>query len=171
LSASLYRFVVWLDKTSWSVALHQSIWVYPIIESVHVLTLCLFLGLALMLDLRLVGVSLKRIPVTEVANRLLPWTVLGFIVMVTTGVLLFYGIPLRTYRNIFFRLKIAMLILAGLNVWYFHTGIYKKVAVWDMDERPPAKARMAGSVSLALWAGIVVGGRFIAYNWFDKSPL
>lgn len=168
MSESIYHFVEWLDQTPWSIALHESIWAYPIIESVHVLTLCLFLGMALMLDLRLLGVSLKRVAVTEVADRLLPWTTIGFIVMVITGILLFYGIPIRTYTNIFFRLKVIMLILAGLNVWYFHTGIYKKVATWDRDAKPPAKARFAGAVSLSLWALIVIAGRFIAYNWFDK---
>ena len=126
-------------RPHWSVALHESIWAYPIIESVHVLTLCLFLGMAILLDLRLLGVTLKRVPVSEVAGRLLPWTVAGFIVMVITGVLLFYGIPLRTYTNIFFRIKVAFLILAGINVWVFHSGIWLKVAEWDRDLIPPPR--------------------------------
>jgi hypothetical protein len=165
----IYHFVEWLDQTPWSVALHESIWAYPIIESVHVLCLCLFLGMAMLLDLRLLGITLKRVPVKELADRLLPWTIAGFIVMVITGVLLFYGIPVRTYTNIFFRVKVALLILAGLNVWYFHSGIYTKVAEWGRDFKPPSKARMAGMASLILWAGIVVAGRMIAYNWFDKD--
>jgi hypothetical protein len=165
---SLYHLAEWLDQTQWSVALHESIWVYPIIESVHVLFLCLFLGMAILLDLRLLGWTLKRTPVSEVAARLLPWTAGGFVVMVTTGALLFYGIPLRTYTNIFFRVKVAMLILAGINVWVFHSGIYMKVAEWDNAPVPPARARLAGAFSLILWAGIVIAGRMIAYNWFDK---
>lgn len=165
----IYHFVEFLDKTPWSVALHESIWAYPVIESIHVLTLCLFLGMATLLDLRLIGVTLRNVSVKELADRLLPWTTAGFVVMVSTGVLLFYGIPIRTYTNIFFRIKIVLLILAGLNVWYFHSGIYLKVAEWGRDFKPPTKARMAGMVSLVLWAGVVVAGRMIAYNWFDKG--
>ncbi len=166
---SLERFIEWLDQTPWSIALHESIWAYPVIESIHVLTLCVFLGMAILLDLRLLGITFKRIPVSELADRLLPWTVAGFVVMVVTGVFLFYGIPIRTYHNVFFRAKVLMLILAGINAWVFHSGIYVKVAEWGRDPKPPLRARMAGMFSLILWAGIVVAGRMIAYNWFDKS--
>ena len=167
---STERFIEWLDQTPWSIALHESVWVYPIIESVHVLTLCLFLGMAILLDLRLLGLTLRRVPVSELAGRILPYTITGFVVMVVTGVVLFYGIPIRTYHNVFFRAKVLMLILAGINVWVFHSGIYIKVAEWGRDPKPPMRARMAGMLSLILWAGIVVAGRMIAYNWFDKSP-
>jgi hypothetical protein len=87
--------------------------------------------------------------------------------MVASGSLLFYAIPVRTFHNIFFRAKVAMLILAGLNVWVFHSTIYRTVAAWDLDTVPPKRARVAGGLSLALWAGIVVAGRMIAYSWFD----
>ena len=117
---SLLGFCQWLEKTPWSIALHESLWVYPIVESVHVLTLCLFLGTAVMLDLRLLGVTMRRIPVSEVMGQLLPWTTAGFALMVLSGGLLFYAIPVRTYLNVFFRIKIVMLILAGLNAWVFH---------------------------------------------------
>lgn len=163
------HFVEWLDQTPWSIGLHESVWAYPIIESVHVLVLCLFLGMAFILDLRLLGISFKRAAVSEVAQRLLPWTIAGFVVMVVTGVLLFVGIPLRTYHNIFFRVKVIMLILAGMNTWVFHSGIFMTVADWDRDDVPPLRARMAGAISLFLWTGVVIAGRFIAYNWFDKA--
>ena len=96
---------------------------YPLIESTHVLTLGLFVGLAVMLDLRLLGLTMRRVPVSEVIARLLPWTKAGFVVMVITGVLLFYAIPVRTYQSVFFRVKVAMLLLAGLNVWLFHSRV------------------------------------------------
>jgi hypothetical protein len=166
---SLYGLAQWLEQTQWSVDLHESIWAYPIIESVHVLFLCLFLGMAIALDLRLLGLAFRDIPVKQMVDRLMPYTVSGFIVMIITGILLFYGIPLRTYTNIFFRLKVLFLILAGINVWYFHSGIYMKVAEWGQKTQTPAKARMAGAFSLVLWGLIVVTGRMIAYNWFDKD--
>jgi hypothetical protein len=164
---SLLHFCEWIANTPGSIALHESAWVYPIVESVHVLVLCVFLGLTVMLDLRLLGVTLRSAPVSEVVGRLLPWTAAGFVLMVISGVLLFYAIPVRTFQNIFFRLKVAMLILSGLNVWLFHSGIYARMADWDLDPVPPRRARVAAGLSLALWAGIVVAGRMIAYNWFD----
>jgi hypothetical protein len=163
-------FCQWLESTPGSIALHESIWGYPIVESVHVLTLCLFLGLAVMLDLRLLGATLRATPVSEVLGRLLPWTVVGFVVMVTTGALLFYAIPVKTYLNIFFRIKVAFLLLAGVNTMVFHVTTSRNMGKWDLDPVPPFRARLAGGLSLALWAGIVVAGRMIAYNWFDKNP-
>jgi hypothetical protein len=166
---SLLGFCQWLGSTEGSIALHESIWAYPIIESLHVLTLCVFLGLTVMLDLRLLGVTMVRTPASEVAGRLLPWTIAGFAVMVTTGALLFYAIPVKTYLNIFFRIKVALLVLAGVNVAVFQLTIWRSMDQWDVDPVPPLRARLAAGVSLVLWAGVVVAGRMIAYNWFDKS--
>ena len=167
---SLLGFCQWLESTQGSIALHESIWGYPIVESVHVLTLCVFLGLTVMLDLRLLGVTMVRTPASEVAGRLLPWIIMGFVVMVATGALLFYAIPVKTYLNIFFRIKVAFLVLAGVNVAVFQRTIWHSMDRWGSDPVPPFRARLAGGVSLVLWAGIVVAGRMIAYNWFDKNP-
>jgi hypothetical protein len=164
------EFCRWLESTPGSIALHESIWGYPIIESVHVLTLCLFLGLAVMLDLRLLGVTMLRTPVSEALGRLLPWTLAGFGIMVMTGALLFYAIPVKTYLNIFFRVKILFLLLAGVNTAVFHWRIAGNMSDWDRDPVPPRRVRLAGGISLVLWAGIVVAGRMIAYNWFDANP-
>ena len=163
------EFCQWLGDTPWSVGLHESIWGYPLVESIHVLTLCLFMGFAVVLDLRLLGISFKTTPVSEVAGRLLPWTIMGFAIMVITGALLFFAIPVKTYLNIFFRIKVALLILAGINVAVFHTTIGKDTMSWDMDPVPPFRARLAGGLSLFFWGAIIVCGRMIAYNWFDKQ--
>jgi hypothetical protein len=157
----------WLASTRGSIALHESLYMYPLVESIHVLTLCVFVGLAAMLDLRLLGLTLRRVPVSEVVSRLQPWMVAGFIVMIATGCLLFYAIPVRSFHNIFFRLKICMLILTGLNAWVFHARVYRRTPDWDLDPHVPRRARVAATVSLVLWAIIIVSGRMIAYNWFD----
>lgn len=164
---SLLSVVEWLAGTRWSIALHESLYVYPLVESAHVLTLALFVGLAVMLDLRLLGLTMRHVPVSEVTARLLPWTKAGFLMMVITGALLFYAIPVRTYQSIFFRVKVTMLLLAGLNVWLFHSRAERRVADWDLAPVTPLAARVSAIVSLVLWAGIVVSGRMIAYNWFD----
>lgn len=160
-------FSQWLATTPGSIALRESLYMYPLVESVHVLTLCLFVGLASVLDLRLMSVMLRRVPVSEVARRLLPWMGAGFAIMVVTGVLLFYALPVRSYHSVWFRTKICLLLLAGLNAWVFHARIWRSVADWDLNPVTPKAARVAGTLSLLLWAGIIVTGRMIAYNWFD----
>lgn len=156
-----------LGETPWSVALHESEIAYSVIESLHVWSMCLFFGMTCMFDLRLLGLTMRGVPVSEVIRRLQPFTVAGFTMMVITGTLLFYAIPLRSYQNLFFRTKMCLMVLAGLNVLLFHSRVFPGVAKWDRDAVPPRAARLAGGLSLTLWAGIIVAGRMIAYNWFD----
>ncbi len=165
----ILSFLEWLGSTSWSVALLESLYAWPLLESTHVLSLGLFVGTAVMNDLRLLGWTMRRVPVWEITGRLLPWTRLGFVVMVITGLLIFYSNPLRYYHNIFFRVKVGLLIVAGLNAFVFHRGVHRGVAEWGRAALPPRQARVAGAVSLVAWALIVVTGRMIAYNWFDCS--
>ena len=160
-------FFEWLGTTGWSIALLESIWVWSLVESTHVLTLTLFAGTAVMMDLRFLGVAFKRVPISEFTNRMLPWTRGAFWVMVVTGLLLLYSNPLRYYHNIFFRIKIGLMVLAGLNVWWFHTRTHREVVEWDHDPIPPRAVRIAGGMSIFVWAFIIVTGRMIAYNWFD----
>jgi len=87
--------------------------------------------------------------------------------MVISGAFLFYAVPVRSYHSIFFRVKALLLILAGINAWVFHGGIWRRVASWDLDAAPPRGARAAGAASLVLWMSIIFAGRLIAYNWFD----
>jgi hypothetical protein len=160
-------FFGWLADSPWSIDLHESQYAYSIIESVHVWAMSVFFGLAVMFDLRLLDWTFRGVPVSEFNRRLLPWTIAAFVVMVISGTLLFFAIPLRSYQNIFFRTKMLLLLLAGLNVLIFHSRVFPGVAAWDADGVPPRRARIAGALSLALWVSIVFSGRMIAYNWFD----
>jgi hypothetical protein len=120
-----------------------------------------------MFDLRLLGWAMRKVPVSEVIHRLLPWTIGAFVIMVISGTLLVYAIPVRSYQNLFFRGKMLLLLLAGLNVVLFHARVFPKALTWDSDPVPPRRARLAGAFSLVLWTTIIVSGRMIAYNWFD----
>jgi len=142
---------------------------FLIVLTVHVLTLTLFVGTAVMIDLRLLGVTMPRVPVSEVLARLLPWTGAGFLVMISSGALLFYAAPLLRYQNLFFRLKMVTLVVVGVNAWVFHNTVYRNVAEWDLDPVPPRRARVAGGLSLVLWAVMITAGRMIPYQvyWFD----
>ncbi len=86
--------------------------------------------------------------------------------MAISGGLLFYSGPIKAAANIFFRVKVAMIALTGINALLFHFTIFRKVNEWDQDPVPPSRARMAGMFSLILWCGVVVCGRMQAYNWF-----
>ena len=133
------------------------------------MTLCVFVGIAVLLDLRLLGITLRNVPASEVIARLVPWTIAGFLVMVASGMLLFYAAPVDKVGNVFFRAKMGLLALAGINIWVFFNTVYANVAEWDLDPVPPRKARLAGGVALVLWAAIITAGRMIPYQqyWFD----
>ena len=165
---SLLRFVEWLGNTSWSIELHESRYVFLLVLMVHVLTISVFVGTAAMIDLRLMGKTMIRVPVSQVIARLLPWSELGFAVMVVTGTLLFYAAPLNRYENIFFRVKMGALVLAVLNVWWFRRTAYRRVHEWDLEPVPPRRVRMVGALSLMLLALIISAGRMMAYQdyWF-----
>src|SRR2546426_4183237 len=119
---------------------------------------------SVMLDLRLLGMTMPRVAVSEVAAGLVPWTLVGFVVTVGSGALLFYANPAARYQNLFFRTKMVTLVVAGVNAWVFHNTAYRSVAEWDLDPLPPRRARVAASLSLVLWAVIIMAGRLIAYN-------
>jgi len=165
---SLVRFVEWLGDTSWSIALHESRYVFLLVLMIHVLTLSVFVGTAVMIDLRLLGKTMTRVPVSQVITRLLPWSEAGFAVMVVTGALLFYAAPLARYENVFFRAKMAALLLAVVNVCVFRWTVYRQVDQWGLDPLPPRRVRIVGVLSLILLAIIITAGRMMAYQdyWF-----
>jgi hypothetical protein len=162
---SLANFLSWLSNTQFSVYMRESTWGEPIVESIHVLTLTLFLGFAVMLDMRLLGVVLKRRRMSEVLAQLNPWLFGGFTIMIVTGVMLFSADPVTFYYTHppFFKIKMIMLILAGVNVLIFNATIGRKVAQWDLSPTTPGAAKVAGTVSIVLWVLIIAAGRAIAY--------
>jgi uncharacterized protein YacL len=170
---SIQSLLEWLAQTPWSVQLLESQYVWPFVESTHVLMLALFMGTAAINDLRLLGVGYSRVPASEVTMRLLRITRMAFAVMVATGLLIFYSNPVHYYHNIFFRIKVVLLVVAGVNIALFHGRIHRRVAEWERAPLPPRAARLAGAISLIAWAGIIISGRLIAYNWFncDNPPL
>lgn len=160
-----------LSDTSWSARLQGSERLWMLLEGTHVLTLMLFAGSILFVDLRLLGLALPQTPVSRVTNSLLPYTVVGFVVMVLTGVLVFFANPLEYWHNFAFRVKIAFLVAAAINIFVFHHRVQADQARWDSQPRPPASVRRAAAASLALWIAVIVAGRCMAYEWFtcDKG--
>jgi hypothetical protein len=164
---NLMPWIQWLQDQPWTTSLRESAWGYPGIETSHVVTIAMFAGFVIMMDLRLVGLAFKDTPFSYIQARLFPWQMVGMVLSSITGMMLLVIDPLRFYNNVFFWAKVAMLIVAGVNAMAFHLTTYQSVATWDRDARTPFPAKMAGVASLALWAGIIVSGRLIAYNWFQ----
>ena len=163
----MLEFAVWLSETKWSIALHESLYLYPWIESTHVLSICLFFGTLLFVDLRLTGKVFNNLSVVDMNRKVLPLTLFGFLVMSLTGLLLFYAIPVRNYQNIFFRIKMLLIVIAGINAFFFHRRMSKEAKVWDKDSSIPSSMKNSAITSLVLWSSVIISGRMIAYNWFD----
>ena len=166
------NFIDWLASTSGSIALRESLYMYPWIESAHVLFIAIFFGTLFFVDLRLTGYGFKNLSISQMNAKILPLTIIGFTLMITTGLLLFYALPIRNYHNLFFRIKLVLMLLAGLNAWYFHITMNKQSMVWDKKSLIPFSMKLSASASLFLWGLVIISGRMIAYNWFDcdKQP-
>ena len=153
----------WVDAMPSSVALRESLNAYPMLLTLHVVSMCLFAGIIIYWDMRLVGLAINRVPVSKIPTQLFPWAMTGFALNAITGGLLVYSQPLRYFSNFYFWFKMGMMLLAGINALVFHLTTYESVEAWDRDRSPPTAAKIAGVASLALWAGIVIAGRMTAY--------
>jgi uncharacterized membrane protein len=163
----LNEFFQWLATTPGSIALHESLYWYAYIETVHTVGIMLFVGTILAVDARLLGVGFRNVAVSQMLQRVLPWTIAGFVVMAITGVLLVYAIPVRTWHSVWFRVKVVLLIVGFINIWHFHHRVQQDVSKWDTGVLPPVSARVSASVSILVWCTVIVLGRLIAYGWFD----
>jgi hypothetical protein len=169
LNQLIYNFAVWVDNQSWSTQLHESYYMYNWVESTHVLTLMLSLGMLFLIDLRMLGLAFTQIPASTLARRLNLPMLIGFSVMIVTGVLLFYAIPVRTSQSLWFRIKVVLLVLAAVNAWLFHRRMTTATPGWDSAPKAPLRLRWGAALSLSFWVFIVICGRLIAYDWFDCS--
>lgn len=156
-------FCQWLENSSWATAIHQSLWLFPMLETAHLFGIVSLVGATSALDLRLMGLTMKREPVSRIAGRLLPWAWAGLTIQVLTGFCLFASEATRCFENKAFRIKMVMLVLAGLNALIFHQTVYRRVARWDDAPATPLGAKFAGCCSILLWFGIVAAGRWIAF--------
>jgi hypothetical protein len=159
----LYAICVWLEQTSVGDSVKNSSWQFPIIETVHIFGIVLVVGSTSILDLRLMGLALREKPVSRLARRFLPWTWGGFLLMAITGILLLASEATKMFDNLGFRIKMLLIVMAGVNALVFHLLAYQSVGKWENDRVAPLSARAAGLCSILLWFGIVAAGRWIAY--------
>ncbi|MFC5749595.1 DUF6644 family protein [Actinomadura rugatobispora] len=152
----------WLEATGPATFIRDGRWAYPLTESAHLIGLALMFGAIAVFDLRLLGFS-RRVPVSGLAAQALPWARRGFVLVALSGALLFSANATQVFDNTAFQVKLLLIGAAGLNIFVFHTGVFRDVKDWDTADRAPAAARAAAALSLAIWPAVIVCGRLIAY--------
>ncbi len=157
---------VWesIQYSGLGIALAESLWAFPMIESVHVMALVTVFGTILVMDLRLLGLASTNVAASKMSSDTLKWTWIGFVLAAITGTLLFISKASSYMINPFFMTKMGLLALAGLNMLIFHFVTYKSVNEWDNSSSLPTGAKVAGILSIIFWVIIVFCGRAIGFT-------
>jgi hypothetical protein len=155
-------WLVWLETSGFAVAMRQWLWLYPIVEILHILGFVVLVGAAFMFDARLLGGS-RALPVTGMERHLLRWARWSLVVIVPTGVSMFVAHATEMAANPVFILKLSLLGAAGVNAAVFHRVPFRSVSAWDVEVVAPGLARLAAALSLVLWTGVIACGRLLAY--------
>lgn len=161
----LLAWCQWLQHTPLATAISESNWLFPVIEGSHILALSFSVGMIVIFDLRLLGLMFRSEPASKIMRQLMPWSMTGFAVMFVTGVFLFVTQAGKAYGNGFFRTKMILLLLLGINAALYQAKFYPKMAEWDLARRTPAGVRACAWLSLIAWIGVIVCGRTMAYEF------
>jgi hypothetical protein len=159
---SLADFWAWLEALPVSTHIGATAW-FPLLESLHVLSSTFVVGSILMVDLRLLGLAGVRHPVSRIVREAIPWTYAASAVSVATGIGMFVTRAAHYAGNAAFQVKMALLVLAAINMAIFHLVSARGISGWDTAATPSTGARVAGACSLALWVGIMLSGRWIGH--------
>lgn len=159
------RALAWLQATPVAQAIAENEILFPWIESVHVLAIVLVVGTISIVDVRLLGVASRDLTVRRLMRDIIPYTWGAFAVAVVTGALMFSSDAVHYAHNFFFRGKLVLLALAGLNMVVFHFVGIGDIERWDVGTgRPPIAARAAATISLLVWIAVVAFGREIGFT-------
>lgn len=160
---SILSFAQWVQSTAFFTTLRGSAYVYPIVLSTHMIAIALFGGMILLVDMRLLGWAMRGYTISEMVNQLRPFKRVGFLLLITCGLLMAGCKAEEYYYNAFFRTKLTLLLLVGIHALVFRRGVYHNTDALDTASRIPAQARLAASLSLILWTSLVIAGRGIGY--------
>ena len=151
-----------LQDVGIALAMRESLWLYPVVQTLYILGFAVLVGSVVMFDLRLLGFS-RRIPVRLLAAHLLPWSLGSLLLVVPAGLLLFLTEADSLISNRAFVIKMILLMAAAGNATAFHLGTFRTAAAWDTTVAAPAAAKLHALVSLLIWAAVIACGRAIAY--------
>jgi hypothetical protein len=152
-----------IEASALGVAMRQSLWLYPIVEIVHLAGIGLLFGSIAILDLRLLGIS-RNLPVRRLAAHVLPWTAASFLLIVPSGLAMFTAHAGDLIASPVFALKMGLILAAGVNAAVFHAGAMRTASDWDVNRAPPRAARVAAALSLLAWVAVIACGRLLAYT-------
>jgi hypothetical protein len=153
-----------LEDSSIAAGIRGSLYIFPFLESIHVMALALVFGTILVVDLRVLGLASTHRSFTRMSSELLRITWGAFAVSVLTGSLMFLTNARVYAHNTSFRVKMLLLALAGLNMAIFHLTAGKSAARWDHARTAPRAGRITGAVSIGLWIAIILAGRVIGFT-------
>jgi hypothetical protein len=155
---------VWVVYAPGSAAMRESLWAYPIVLTLHLMGLIVLVAAQGALSARLTGRALTDVPMATVAGHAAPWTAIGAVVSIVSGLALCAAEPAEFATNVTFRLKLVALALVLVNVWFTHGVALRRVHEWDRAPHPPAIARASGYIAIALWLVVILAGRLTAFN-------
>jgi hypothetical protein len=159
----ILSFCQWAQNTAFFTAIRGSWNVYPVIMATHLLGIALFGGMILMTDMRLLGWAMRNRSISDVVDQLRFPKRVGLLIVVTCGVLMLGSKAEEYYYNIYFRIKLALLLCVFLHGIIFRSSVYANAAALDRAAKIPGRAKLAALLSLLLWAGIACAGRAIGY--------
>src|SRR5260370_24106536 len=157
---TLLHLFGWFDSSAVGEAIRASTWLFPVIEAFHLLGLAIIGGAVLLVDLRLLGLGLRSQPVSRIASDAQPWLIGSLAVMLTSGTLLFTSEAVKCYYHEAFWVKMTSLFLAII----FTFTIRRKVTMADPGRVGPLWSKIVAVVSVALWSGVGIGGRWIGFS-------
>ena len=166
MSETTWPLAEWLEMWPSSLWVRESFYGFAIVVGVHILSLTLAVGTIVWFDLRLLGISMVRVPVSVLYRRVMPWTFVGFTSMFVSGGLLLAAYATAAFENPYFKIKMAALMLAGLNAGVYHLVTERQLVEWDNAWRAPLAARTAGLASIVLWTIVILAGRMMSYTMF-----
>lgn len=151
-----------IEASSFGEAMRDSSWLFPAVETVHLVGIAILVGSIAVFDLRLLGFS-RALPVRRLAAHILPWTAASFLLIVPSGLAMFLAHAGDLIASPVFATKICLIIAAGANAGIFQAGVFRRAAQWDVDVMPPVAARAAAAVSLAIWISVIACGRSLLH--------
>jgi hypothetical protein len=143
--------------------MRESLWAYPGVEIVHIAGLGLLFGSIVVVDLRLLGLG-RGVSASKLATLAVPWTLVGFLMALFSGLLMFSAHAEDFLGNRVFLVKMSLIFVAGMNALWLHLGPFARARAWDVGGVPPVVVRVAGGVSIVLWLCVIACGRLLAYT-------
>jgi hypothetical protein len=157
-------FLKSLEASGLATSIRDSLFLFPLIESTHVFGLALVFGTISIIDLRLLGIASTQRSFQRMASDILKWTWAAFALTALTGALMFSTNARVYYHNSFFRTKMLLLALSGLNMLVFERTARRTIHSWDKSPTAPPAGKAVAALSLAMWISIICMGRLIGFT-------